>query len=117
MHKRIAFRSMDHSDVMEQYVNEQLAKIETFLENERSPVYIDVIFEPSKVREHHRVEVRVKSPNYNLVSSYEHQGDKFYDTIDRVIDVMYRNLHEEKERIKKDDRKMIGRHEEFKKQR
>ena len=117
MFKRIAFRSMDHSDVIEQYVNEQLAKIEKFLENERDPIYIDVIFEPSKVHQHHRVELRVKTPHYDLISSYEHEGDGFYDTIDRVVDVMYRRLHEEKERITKDERKTTGRHEEFKKQR
>lgn len=117
MHKRITFRNMDKSDVMEQYANKQLKKIEDFLiENERSPIYVDLIFEPSKVREHHRVELRVKSPNYDRISNYEHQGVQFYDVIDRVIDVMYKELHEDKKKLS-DDRKMQGRHEEFKKQR
>jgi ribosome-associated translation inhibitor RaiA len=107
---------MDKSDVMEQYANQQLKKIEEFLANERSPIYIDLIFEPSKVREHHRVELRVKSANYDRISNYEHQGTSFYDVVDRVIDVMYKELLEDnKKRV--DDRKMVGRHEEFKKQR
>ena len=116
MHKRITFRSMESSDVLEKYANQQLAKIEQFLENERSPVYIDLIFEPSKVREHHRVELRVKSPNYDLISNYEYQGTGFYDVVDRVIDVMYKELLEVKKK-KMDDRKMVGRKDEFKKQR
>ena len=116
MHKRITFRNMDKSDVMEEYANKQLQKIETLLESERTPIYIDLIFEPSKVREHHRVELRVKSPNYDRISNYEHQGTAFYDVVDRVIDVMYRELQEDNKKLV-DDRKMVGRHEDFKKQR
>jgi ribosome-associated translation inhibitor RaiA len=108
---------MESSSVLEEYANEQLAKIENFLQNERTPIYIDLVFEPSTVREHHRVELRVKSPNYDLISSYEHQGDGFYDTVDRVIDIMYRELHEKKQLLKRDKVKTVGRHDDFKKQR
>jgi len=101
---------------MEAHANQQLKKIETFLENERSPVFIDLIFEPSKFREHHRVELRVKSPNYDRISNYEHQGVQFYDVVDRVIDTMYKELHEDKNKLH-DQLKSAGRHDEFKKQR
>jgi ribosome-associated translation inhibitor RaiA len=87
---------MEPSKGMENYANEQLAKIEDFLANEPLPVSIDVTFSPSKVREHHKVELRIKSPHYDLVSEYEHQGMAFYDVIDRVIDTMYHNLREAK---------------------
>ena len=116
MHKRITFRGMDHSNAMEEYANNQLAKVEEFLSNEPTPIYIDLVFTPSKVREHHLIELRVKTPNYDCVSNYEHQGDGFYDVLDRVIDVMYRKLLEEKQK-RIDNRKMVGRHDEFKKQR
>lgn len=116
MHKRITFRGMDHSSVMEDYANQQLEKVESFLENEPTPVYIDLIFEPSKVHEHSRVELRVKSPHYDLISNYEHEGTSFYDVLDRVIDVMYKRLHDEKKKLV-DKRKWVGRHEDFKKQR
>lgn len=116
MNKRIVFRHMDSSDVMRDYAEEQLAKIEHFLENERDPITIDLIFEPSKVHEHHRVELRVKTPHYDLVSHYEHKGMAFYDVVDRVIDTMYKELHEAKARMV-DDRKQVGRKDEFKKQR
>jgi len=96
MNKRIYFKNMDHSPEMEKYANQQLAKIEEFLSHEESPIQIDLTFNPSKLREHHKVELRVKSPNYDLVSEYEHQGEEFYDVVDRVIDTMYRNLLEAK---------------------
>lgn len=114
MHKQITFRGMDHSDPMEEYANQQLDKIEKFLEDERTPIYIDLILEPSKVHDHHRIELRVKTPNYDEITEFE--GPKFYDVLDRVIDVMYRNLREEK-RKHKDNLKQVGRHDDFKKQR
>ncbi len=116
MIKRVVFRHMEHSKVIEEYANQQLEKVIHFLENEPTPIYIDLIFEPSLVHEHHRVELLVKSPHYDLVSHYEFTGTGFYDVIDRVIDTMYHELHEKK-RKNEDMRKMRGRHEEFKKQR
>lgn len=107
---------MDSSEVMKEYAEKQLAKIEDFLANERSPIYIDLIFEPSRVHEHHRVELRVKSANYDLISNYEREGVGFYDVIDRVIDTMYKHLHEAKKK-RLDERKMRGRHDDFKKER
>lgn len=116
MNKRIVFRNMEHSDVMEKYAHEQLEKITAFLEHDRGPVFIDLYLEPSRVHRHHRVELLVKSADYDLNSSYEHEGMEFYDTLDRVIDVMYKQLCEAK-RKNHDMEKMRGRHDEFKKQR
>jgi len=114
MHKKFTFRDMPHSAVLEEYADGQLARIVDFLQNEPSPIYIDLIFEPSKVHAHNRVELRVKSPHYDLVNNYE--GPEFYDVLDRVIDIMYLGLHEHKKR-RVDECKMAGRHDEFKKQR
>lgn len=116
MTKRIVFRNMDKSDVMEEYANEQLRKIEDFLKDEPTPITIDLFLEPSTVNEHHRVELIVKTPNYRKSIDYEYPGTAFYDVLDRVIDTMYKELHEEK-RKHHDKLKMTGRHEEFKKQR
>lgn len=116
MNKRIVFRNMDHSDVMEEYANAQLEKIIEFLKDDRGPVFIDLYLEPSHVHEHHRIELHVKSAEYNLNSSYEHQGMGFYDVLDRVIDTMYRQLCEHKRRHH-DEEKMRGRHDDIKKQR
>jgi len=112
MHKRITFKNTEHSDVMEKYANDQLEKIVDFLSNERTPIYIDLIFEPSKAREHHKIELRVKSPNYDAISNYEYKGTKFYDVLDRVIDVMYLELREQKKK-RIDSRKVSKRGDKF----
>lgn len=105
---------MQTSTVAETYSNKQLARIEDFLKNERSPITIDLIFTPGKTHAHHQVKLLVKSPYYDLVT--HHEGPDFYDVVDRVIDTMYRQLLEEKDK-QMDERKMVGRHDEFKKQR
>jgi ribosomal subunit interface protein len=94
MHKRITFRNMDHVASIENYANNRLNKVEDFLESESSPVFIDLVLEPSKVHEHHRVELRVKSPSYDLISNYE--GPEFYKVLDHVVDVMMGELTKEK---------------------
>jgi ribosome-associated translation inhibitor RaiA len=131
MHKHILFKNTQHSSVMEDYANQQLVKIEEFLVNSNimdhapggkasdvqdsdASIYINLVIEPSKTREHNHVELRVKGPGYDLISEYE--GADPYDVLDRVIDVMYQNLREYKQK-EVDMRKSRGRHEEFKKQR
>lgn len=114
MHKRITFLDMEHSTFLENYANEQLEKVITFLKNEQSPIYIDFVMKASKTHANHLVELRVKTPHYFVISKYE--GPDFYDILDRVIDIMYLELHEKK-RERTDDKKMVGRHDEFKKQR
>ena len=116
MNKRIVFRNMEHSDVMEAYANEKLEKVIAFLENDRGPVHIDLYLEPSRVHEHHRVELHVKSAEYDLNSSYEREGMPFYEVLDHVIDVMYEQLHKAKRRHV-DEEKMRGRHDDVKKHR
>lgn len=116
MNIQITFRNMDHSDPMEQHVRKHLEKIERFLHNERSPIAIDVFLEPSHAHRHHRVEMIVKSPNFNRTLAYEREGLDFYAVVNHVIDHML-DLLQEDHRRKIDDRKQQGRHYEFKKQR
>lgn len=97
MHKRITFREMEKSDVMEKYIDEQLEKIIKFIENERDPIYVDFVLESGRPHAHHQAELRVKTPNYDLISNYE--DAEMYDVIDRVIDVMYRQLTEKKKEL------------------
>lgn len=103
MNKRFYFKNMEPSKAMENYAHEQLAKIEEFLSHEESPVFLDLTFTPSKVHAHNFVELRIKSPHYDLVTHYEKEGMPFYECLDHVIDTMYKNLHEAK-RKRIDDR-------------
>ena len=113
--KRIVFKNMEHSDVMEQHANKQLERVEKFLEHERTPIFIELFLEPSHVHSHHKIELVIKTPNYDRAIGFE--GADFYKVLDHVIDTMNVKLHEDKQRLKIDDAKTTGRHEDFKKQR
>jgi ribosomal subunit interface protein len=114
MNKRILFQGIEKTKHMEEHCNKQLAKVEHLLEHERTPVFIDLRLEPSKVHAHHFVELRVKTPTVEKISTYE--GPEFYEVVDHVIDVMYRELCEWKHK-ETEHRRNIGRHNEVKKQR
>ena len=115
--KHITFKNMEKSDVMHDYANEKLAHIEDFLSHERTPIFIELVLEASKTREHPKIELRIKTPHYDeFVGAEYSDGTPFYDALDNVLDTMYRRLLEKKKQLL-DEKKWIGRHEEFKKQR
>lgn len=115
--KHITFKNMTKSDVMEEYANQQLGRIEDFLANEPTPIFIELVLEGSKTREHPKITLHIKSPHYEECISNEYDdGTPFYDALDNVFDTMYRMLHEKKKKLV-DEKKWVGRHEEFKKQR
>ena len=98
INKKITFRHMDSDQVIENYINKHLKKVERFLQHEPSPIDIDVTVVPSKTREHHKFEVRVKSPHYDLMAAIEKQGTDFYDAVNTVVDKMMQQLRKAKER-------------------
>ncbi len=114
MNIQITFQNCDSSPAMEKHINEQLAKIVHFLEHERSPIYIEFFIKPSSVHAHHSVDFVLKSPNYAL--DVQKEGPEIYQVVDEAIDAMYAQLRKKKDK-RVEDRKMIGRHDEFKKQR
>jgi ribosomal subunit interface protein len=114
MRKQFTFREMPPSNVARDYADKQLYRIEEYLKNEPTPIDIEIVFTPGKIHAHHHVDLLVNTPHYHLVTSYE--GPDMYDGIDDVTDTMYRRLLEEKDK-RIQDRKVVGRHDEFKKQR
>ncbi len=112
MNKRILFRNMEKTTHMEEYCDKQLAKIMHFLENERTPISIDMVLEPSKVHAHHYVELRVHTPHYHKKA--EAEGPDFYLVLNKVVDTMHRELLEEKKKQKEHERE-LNRHDELKK--
>lgn len=114
MNIQITFQNCDSSAEMEKHINEQLVKIVRFLEKEPTPVNMDIIIQPGRTHAHYHVEFLLKTPNYDLVTHDE--GPKVYQLVDSVIDTMYAQLRKQKDRHV-EDRKMVGRHEDFKKQR
>lgn len=103
MKKCLTFRHMDHSPVLENYVNDQLAKLEESLAKEPTPIYLEIVLEADARRSISKAEIRLKTPNYDLISNY--QAPDMYDVIDRVIDVMYKKVHDKKKERLDDRRK------------
>ena len=103
MNKRIAFRNMDSTPVLEEFANKHLEKIEKLLESERTPIYIDLVLDAADVHANNKVELRVKTPNYELVA--HHEGPEMYQEIDRVTDKMIIEIRRAKERRVDEDKK------------
>lgn len=96
MNKRIVYRGMEQSDVLEVHVEKQLAKIEEFLANDRTPQSIDIVFEAHPNHAHNKCEIRIKTPSYNVIA-YE-EGKDLNKLVDQVLDMAYRELRRQKEK-------------------
>src|SRR3990170_6326248 len=94
MNKRVVFRHMDHSNTLENHLNEQLKKLETFLVNEPTPVNLDVVLEADARRSMSRGELLLKSPHYDFI--VHAQQPDMYDVIDEIVDKAYKLIHEKK---------------------
>jgi ribosomal subunit interface protein len=102
MNKNITFRDIEHTDGLENHVQQKLERIEKFLKNEQDPVVIDFVLEPHRTHSHHIVELLIKSPHYHV--TVKEEGPDMYQVIDHVIHVGYEQLLKEKQR-RIDDRK------------
>lgn len=95
MQKRITFRGMEHSPVIEEHINKQLHKIEEFLSHERPPVTLNIVLESHELRAHHKIDIKIKSGNYDV---YVHRfGHDMYLLLGEVLDIAYRELRKQKE--------------------
>lgn len=108
MKKRITYRGIDGTPVLEEFINSHLEKVERLLENEPTPIMIDFVLEASTVHAHHLVELRIKTPHYDLIA--HHEGPEMYQEIDRVVDKMVGEIRRAKEKRVDDQKK----HDSFK---
>ena len=98
MEKQITFRSMEHSGGLENHALSRLAKIEHFLDlSENTPVTIHMIITGGFVHAHHKVELLVKTPHYDLVA-HEESKDA-YQAITDVVHKMFAELTRAKEKM------------------
>ena len=102
MQKRIAYRGLESSPVLEEFANKHLEKVEKLLESERTPIFIDLVLEASHVHAHHKVELRIKTPNFDLIA--HHEGPEMYQEIDRVTDKMVQEIRRAKERFAEEEK-------------
>ncbi len=105
MQKRITFRHMEHTPVLDSYIEKQLAKVEEFLSYERDPVALEVVLEPHDLRAHHRTSVLIKSPRYDVY--VEKFGPDMYQVISTAIDDAYEMLRKQKEKYVHDEKQGV----------
>jgi ribosomal subunit interface protein len=96
MNKKITFRDMESTVLLEEHVHEQLAKVERFLLSERSPINIEVLLTAHKQHAHHEVEVRLHCPDYHFRAHAE--GNDMYMVINEAIDRLYTELRRAKKK-------------------
>ncbi len=97
MHKRITFRSMDHSDAIEKYIHKKVEKIDKFFKREPLPLHIDIILEAHRERHYFKVEFKVNSYNYHIVVNTE--GMDMYHMIDEAVTKMIKEITRRKEKL------------------
>ncbi|MBA3752508.1 ribosome-associated translation inhibitor RaiA [Candidatus Dependentiae bacterium] len=97
MQKRIVYKGMESTPVLEEFANKHLEKVEKLLDPQRTPIVIDLVLENAAVHSHHKVTLSLKTPEYNLIAS--HEGPEMYQEIDRVTDKMVREIRRAKERL------------------
>ena len=85
---------MDSSPVIEEYVKRHMEKVTKFLKKEPSPIDLEVVLDASFKHHHHRAEIILKSPNYDLVSHYE--CPEMYPSIEKAIEKMAQEISKAK---------------------
>jgi ribosomal subunit interface protein len=103
MQKQITFRGMESTAALENYSDEQLARIFKFLENEREPIFLHLILTAGRPHAHFEVELLIKSPHYDLIVKDE--GSDLYKTLIEVADTMYLQLRKQKKKFIDEERK------------
>jgi ribosomal subunit interface protein len=93
---KVTFRNMDHSAVIEEHTRKQLQKLDKFFEKERTPKSIHFIIEAHPLHAHHKIELLIKSPNYDLMAHDE--GNDLNKLIEDVIDTMLVEMRKAKDK-------------------
>ena len=102
MHRKITFRSMEHSNLIEQDINKKLDKLDKFFKHEEGPVNIETTVETHPVKHYCVVEIKIQSRQYNLVARAE--GAVMRDVIDEVGHKIEKDIAREKERLVDNER-------------
>lgn len=100
MQIKITFQGMDHSEAIENYATEKLAKVSEMLADSewKKPMHMEIWLKANKQHAHHKAELHLKTPQFDLNTHYEEPD--MYKSIDNVTDKMVRLLKKEKSKIK-----------------
>jgi ribosome-associated translation inhibitor RaiA len=95
MEKRFVFRHMEHSDAIENYANEKLAKLERVLHiEEHEPVRIDIIMTANREHHHHEIDLHISAAHVNF--AIKREGPELYLLIDQVIDIAVETVQKQR---------------------
>ena len=113
MNRKITFQSMSHSLPMEQHINAKLDKITELLKNVENitPYYQEIFLKANKQHSHHRAELNVKTPRFNL--NTHNENSDMYAAIDKTIDKMIELIKKEKSKLKDKTQKVETEKTEF----
>lgn len=103
MQHRIFFGGCERTKVFDDHLNEQLKKIERFLEAEPSPHLVEVLVHFHAHRNIYEVRMRVKTKNYECFA--EHDGTDYYAEINEVMDRIYTQLRNQNQKINQEHKR------------
>ncbi len=97
MNIRIAFRNMEHNPHIEEYVHNELPKLNKFFQPDDATVYIDLVMDVEGVDHRlYRAELRVNNKHGQIVS--HDVGRDIYRVISEAIKKMVEELSKSKSR-------------------
>ncbi|MBT3455500.1 ribosome-associated translation inhibitor RaiA [bacterium] len=96
MNIQVTLRGMDSSPVIEEYIGSSIEKVTRLLKRETSPISIEIVLEAARKHHHHRAEIILKSPHYDLFSHFE--CPEMYLAIDKAVDRMVHEVTKAKEK-------------------
>lgn len=93
---KISYRGVDNHAEIEKHIRQQLKKIEEFADKEGRPASLELIVEHHAKFPNYKVVARMHMPLCKCVA--EHAGAEVYDEINIVIDRLYTQILNCKER-------------------
>ncbi|MCK4499259.1 HPF/RaiA family ribosome-associated protein [Candidatus Babeliales bacterium] len=114
MNRKISFHNMDHSEPLEEHVNRRLDKVEEYLKNEELPQHIEVRLTGGHVHAHNKVEIHLKTKNFNLDASRASETGKMYEVVDDAVDRIVALYKKEKQRLVDRHKKHVNEKVDFK---
>lgn len=99
--KKIEFRRMESNVAIENHIDKQLAKIEKFLQNERTPIVINIVLEKHPNHAHDSASIYITVPIHEKTIDIvaKREGPNLYTCIDEVLDLAYRDLLNAKQEL------------------
>ena len=98
MQADLTFRGMEPTEAIEDFVKKNIAKFKKYLGKEDpDATFIHVVLEGNHNHNIYKVEIRVKTPHFNVVAQRE--GKEMYPLIDETVKVMDRELEKAKNKL------------------